>query len=102
MSGTIAGFTPMSTMPAPRTAARFASGSRSSASESTPGSTIASAFAAVRFVTRMPPLTSTPGCTSPRRMAPPIAPAPTIAIDGSWAEGGRGPFDGEGVLTGAS
>ncbi len=82
VSGTMYGFTPMSTTRLPRTATRFASGSRSSASELTPSYWMASAFAAVRLVTVMPPVTVTSGFTSPARIAPPIEPAPMMAMEG--------------------
>ncbi len=57
-------------------------GSVSSAHDSTPFLRNAEAFASVRFVTRMP-FTDTEGCVSPERMAPPMEPAPRMAIVGS-------------------
>ena len=83
VSGTIAGLTPMMTTEAPRTARALPSGVVSRATESTPGRRTSAAFASVRLVTRISPSTVTPGASSPPRIAPPIAPAPMIAIEPS-------------------
>ena len=81
-SGIMAGLTAASTIRAPLTAATFALGSASVEKLATPSVRRAAALASVRFVTRMPPSTVTPGASSPLRMAPPIEPAPRIATAG--------------------
>ena len=78
------GLTPMSTIRAPVTAFRFAFGSSAVASDVTIPPCSAAAFSAVRLVTRMPPVTVTSGDFRPLRMAPPIEPAPRIAMVGSF------------------
>jgi hypothetical protein len=87
-SATWYGLTPSRTIPAPATACRFASGSRSPASARTPGcrAAIASARAAERFVVRMPPsapsATDSPEAMTPSRIAPFIDPTPRKARAG--------------------
>ncbi len=82
-AGTIAGFTPRMTTRAPSRAVALASGWVSSAYESTPGIRTASALAVVRLVTATPSAAS-PESTSPARIAPPIEPAPRMAIRGRF------------------
>ena len=84
-SGTIAGFTPIRTTRADAAASAFACGRSSSAMLVTPSSSAStSAFARVRFVTVTPEVAS-PDRTRPWRIAPPIDPAPMIAMEGSTA-----------------
>ena len=80
-SDTMTGFTPTSTMSAAAAAARLASGASASATEVTPSSPArVSAFAALRLVTVT--RGARPERASPVAMAPPIEPAPRIAIVG--------------------
>ena len=82
-SGTIAGFTPTSTTRADAAACALPSGWSSRAMLETPSrSASRSALARVRLVTVTPPV-ARPERTSPCRIAPPIDPAPMIAMDGS-------------------
>nr|WP_268891241.1 hypothetical protein [Agromyces humi] len=69
---------------APATAVRLAAASVSVAYDVTPGRPSSSAArSAERFVARMPPSTSMPGCSRPDRIALAIDPAPRKAIAGS-------------------
>ena len=80
-SGTMTGFTPTSTMSAAAAAAMFAPGSSASATVVTPSRPASDeAFAAVRLVTVT--RGARPERDRPVAMAPPIEPAPRIAIEG--------------------
>jgi hypothetical protein len=80
-SAIIAGLTPSSTRRAPSSAMRLASGLVSAASEVTRPERSGAAFASLRFVTVMPSLVA-PLSSRPDRIAPPIDPAPRMAMRG--------------------